>query len=50
MQQCGECLDIYDESEFARCPFCDDGFFDRVPDWALDAQRENAALEADSAD
>ena len=24
MQQCGDCLKIYDESESARCPFCSD--------------------------
>lgn len=24
MQQCGECGDIYDESESAGCPSCDD--------------------------
>ena len=24
MQQCGDCLKIYDESEYAHCPYCDD--------------------------
>ena len=29
MQQCGDCLKVYDESEFARCPYCvedEDGY------------------------
>ena len=25
MQQCGDCLKVYDESEFTHCPYCDDG-------------------------
>lgn len=24
MQQCGDCLKVFDESEYARCPFCSD--------------------------
>lgn len=24
MQQCGDCLKVYDESDHARCPFCND--------------------------
>lgn len=22
MQMCGECMKVYDESEYAKCPFC----------------------------
>jgi len=25
MQMCGECMRVYDESEYAKCPFCTDG-------------------------
>lgn len=25
MQQCGDCLNVYDESEYARCPDCSVG-------------------------
>ncbi len=35
MQQCGDCLKIYDESEYAHCPFCSDDE-DRVPASATD--------------
>ena len=24
MQQCGDCLKVYDESEYTQCPFCDE--------------------------
>jgi len=24
MQQCGDCLKVYDESEYTHCPYCDD--------------------------
>ncbi|XMB85483.1 hypothetical protein RJG79_08635 [Mycoplasmatota bacterium WC44] len=25
MQQCGDCLKVYDESEYTSCPFCQNG-------------------------
>ena len=30
MQQCGDCLKAYDESEYTHCPYCedDDGWYD----------------------
>lgn len=24
MQMCGECMQVYDESEYAKCPYCSD--------------------------
>lgn len=24
MQMCGDCMKVYDESEYAKCPFCSD--------------------------
>lgn len=25
MQMCGDCMKVYDECEYAKCPFCSDG-------------------------
>ncbi|WP_286905873.1 hypothetical protein [Clostridium sp. UBA1652] len=24
MQMCGDCMKVYDESEYSKCPFCSD--------------------------
>lgn len=52
MQQCGDCLKVYDESEYAGCPDCsDDGddythviVFDKEAGEARSVPREDAHL------
>lgn len=52
MQQCGDCLKVYDESESARCPYCsgdEDEYthlivFDRAEGIAKSVPKEEAHL------
>ena len=52
MQQCGDCLKIYDESEDSKCPFCfedDDDYthvvvFDRSKGEAVVVPKDEAHL------
>jgi len=52
VQQCGDCLKVYDESEYAGCPYCsDDGddythviVFDKEAGEAKSVPREDAHL------
>lgn len=52
MQMCGNCMKVYDESEYAKCPFCSDDkdeythviVFDRDDGVAKSVPKENAHL------
>ncbi len=52
MQMCGDCMKIYDESEYAKCPFCSDDkneythviVFDKKAGVAKSVPKEDAHL------
>jgi recombinational DNA repair protein RecR len=52
MQQCGDCLKVFDESEHARCPYCSDEeddythviVFDRAAGVAKSVPKDEAHL------
>ena len=50
MQQCGDCLKVYDESENAHCPFCSGGGDDytHVIIWDKDAGEAKTVPKEDA--
>ena len=44
MQQCGICLKVYDESEYAHCPYCEGLLYDEDED---DFEDEDEVYEMD---
>lgn len=52
MQMCGDCMKVYDESEYTKCPFCSDDkdeythviVFDKKAGIAKSVPKEDAHL------